>query len=158
VVYNIKQWPLHSCLEQTLLTRQTTCDESLKTCCAQLLVQIFRFQTSKIPYYQSTDYKHATKNVLNVIFWRDVVRWKNVSIVCFGLNNETHVLFCIVAIGKPERQVRKASHCGSKQQQRSHAMITVSLLVRAAYIWVLLFAYIPFVVTRAFNAALTERL
>jgi len=26
---------------------------------------------------------------------------------------------------KPERQVRKASHCGSKQQQRSHAMITL---------------------------------
>jgi len=30
----------------------------------------------------------------------------------------------IVAIGKSERQVRKASHCGSKQQQRSHAMST----------------------------------
>jgi len=28
-----------------------------------------------------------------------------------------------VAIGKPDRQVRKASHCGSKQQYRSHAMI-----------------------------------
>jgi len=25
----------------------------------------------------------------------------------------------IVAVGKPERQVRKASHCGSKQQWRS---------------------------------------
>ena len=30
-----------------------------------------------------------------------------------------------VAIGKPEPRVRKASHCGSKQQQRSHAMITL---------------------------------
>jgi len=29
------------------------------------------------------------------------------------------------SIGKPERQVRKASHCGSKQQHRSHATITL---------------------------------
>jgi len=42
---------------------------------------------------------------------------------------------CTVAIGKPERQVRKASHCGSKQQQRSHAMITLLLLVRATYVY-----------------------
>ena len=40
-----------------------------------------------------------------------------------------------VAIGKPERQVRKASNCGGKQQYRSHAMITILLLVRAPYIW-----------------------
>jgi len=40
-----------------------------------------------------------------------------------------------VAIGKPERNVRKASHCGSKQQQRSCAAITLLLLVRATYIW-----------------------
>jgi len=40
-----------------------------------------------------------------------------------------------VAIGKPERQVRKASRCGSKQQYRSHAAITPLLLVRATYIW-----------------------
>jgi len=32
---------------------------------------------------------------------------------------------CTVAIGKPERQARKASHCSSKQQQRSHAVITL---------------------------------
>ena len=32
------------------------------------------------------------------------------------------------------------------------------LLVRATYIWVLFFAYIPFVVNRAFNVTLTERL
>ena len=38
-----------------------------------------------------------------------------------------------VAIGNPELQMRKASHCGSKQQWRSHAMITLSLLVRATY-------------------------
>ena len=34
-----------------------------------------------------------------------------------------------VVIGKPERQVRKASHCGSKQQQRSCAAITLRTLV-----------------------------
>jgi len=38
-----------------------------------------------------------------------------------------------VAIGNPERHVRKASHCGSKQQLSSHAMITLLLLVRATY-------------------------
>jgi len=32
----------------------------------------------------------------------------------------------IVAIRKPERKVVKASHCGSKQQYRSHAMIACS--------------------------------
>jgi len=64
----------------------------------------------------------------------------------------------IVEIGKPERQVREASHCGSKQQQISHAMITLLLLVRATYIWVLFFADIPFVVNRTFNATPTERL
>jgi len=63
-----------------------------------------------------------------------------------------------VAIGKPERQVRKASHCGIKQQCRSPDEITLLLLVRATYIWVLFFAYIPFVVNRAFNVTLTERL
>jgi len=29
-----------------------------------------------------------------------------------------------VAIGEPERWVCKASHCGNKQKQRSHAMLT----------------------------------
>jgi len=64
-----------------------------------------------------------------------------------------------VAIGKPERHVRKASHCGSKQQQRSpDDEITLLLLVRATYIRVLFFAHIPFVVNRTFNATPTERL
>ena len=40
-----------------------------------------------------------------------------------------------VAIGNPERHMRKASHCGSKQQQNSHAMITLLLLVRATYMY-----------------------
>jgi len=57
-----------------------------------------------------------------------------------------------VAIGKPERQVRKASRCGSKQQKRSHAIVTLLLFVRDTYIWVLFFAHIPFVVNRTFNA------
>ena len=56
-----------------------------------------------------------------------------------------------VAIGKPERHVRKASHCGSKQQQRSCDAITLLLLVRTTYIWVLFFAHMPFVVNRTFN-------
>jgi len=30
-----------------------------------------------------------------------------------------------VAIGKPERQVHKASHCARKQQERPHAAITL---------------------------------
>jgi len=42
--------------------------------------------------------------------------------------------FYCVAIGKPERHVHKASHCGSKQQQRSPCEITLLLLVRATYI------------------------
>jgi len=31
--------------------------------------------------------------------------------------------------------MRNASHCGSKQQQSSHAMITLLLLVHATYIY-----------------------
>ena len=57
-----------------------------------------------------------------------------------------------VAIGKPERHVRKASHCGSKQQLSSHAAITLLLFVWATYIWVLFLAHIPVVVNRAFSA------
>jgi len=38
-----------------------------------------------------------------------------------------------VAIGRPERQVRKASHCGSKQQSRSPDEIT--LLFQKAVLW-----------------------
>jgi len=63
-----------------------------------------------------------------------------------------------VATGKPKRKVRRALHCGSKQQQRSHAMITLLLLVRAKYIWVLFFTHIPFAVNHTFNATPTERL
>jgi len=51
----------------------------------------------------------------------------------------------IVAIGKLEPNMRKASHRGSKQQSRLCAVITLLLLVRATYIWVLFFAHIPFV-------------
>jgi len=65
---------------------------------------------------------------------------------------------CIVAIGKSERQVRKISHYGSKQQWRSPDEITLLLLVRATNISVLFFAHIPFVVNRTFDATPTERL
>ena len=40
-----------------------------------------------------------------------------------------------IAIWNPERHVRKASHRGSKQQQRSPDEITPLLLVRATYIY-----------------------
>jgi len=40
-----------------------------------------------------------------------------------------------VAIGNPERHERKASHCGSKQQKRSHAIITLLLLVHTTYMY-----------------------
>jgi len=36
-----------------------------------------------------------------------------------------------VVIRGPEQQVHKASHCGSKQQQRSNTMIILLLLVCA---------------------------
>jgi len=58
------------------------------------------------------------------------------------------VLANIVAIGKPERQVRKASHCGSKHN-RDHSSIASS---RHIYISVLFFAHISFVVNHTFNA------
>ena len=48
-----------------------------------------------------------------------------------------------VVIGKPRRQVCKASHCGSKQQKRSHVVLIQFLLVCDTYIWVLFFTYIP---------------
>jgi len=60
-----------------------------------------------------------------------------------------------VAIGKPERHVRKVSHCGSKD----HAPVSLLLLlVRPWCIWVLFFAHIPFVLNRAFSSTLAEGL
>jgi len=64
----------------------------------------------------------------------------------------------VVAIEKPERQARKASHCGSKQQQMSHAVLTLLLLFAPSSIWVLFFTLILFVVNRTFNATPTDRL
>jgi len=46
-----------------------------------------------------------------------------------------NLLIDSVAIGNPERHMRKASHCGSKQQWSSHAKITLLLLVRAIYMY-----------------------
>jgi len=71
---------------------------------------------------------------------------------------KTKKYFSCFAIKKLEWQVRKASHCGSKQQYRSPDEITLLLLVRATYICVLLLAHIPFVVNRTFNARPPERL
>jgi len=91
--------------------------------------------------------------------------------------------FCLavrpVAIGNPERHVRKASHHGNKQQYRSCVAISLRMLVvmfnrshvsigRASthsiiacshHIYVLLFfAHIPFVVKHTINATPPERL
>ena len=57
-----------------------------------------------------------------------------------------------VAIGNPERHVRKASHRGSKQQQRSCSQSLLLLLARPTYIMVLFFTHIPFVVNHTINA------
>ena len=46
-----------------------------------------------------------------------------------------------VAIGKPERQMRKDSHCGRKQQQRSHVMLTLLLLARGIIYMVVIHAH-----------------
>jgi len=63
-----------------------------------------------------------------------------------------------VAIGNPEWHMRKASHRGSKQQQRSCSQSLLLLLARATYIMVLFFAHRPFVVNRTINATPPERL
>jgi len=39
-----------------------------------------------------------------------------------------------VVIGKAEKQVRKASHCGTKQLQRSHVMLILFLLVCGTWV------------------------
>jgi len=63
-----------------------------------------------------------------------------------------------VAIRNPERHVRKASHRGSKQQQRSCSQSLLLLLARTTYIMVLFFTHIPFVVNHTINAAPLETL
>jgi len=40
-----------------------------------------------------------------------------------------------VAIGNPERHMRKASHCGSKEQKSWHAMVTIIASSRHVYVW-----------------------
>jgi len=49
------------------------------------------------------------------------------------INHDIHS----VAIGEPKHQACKAWQCGSKQQQRSHVMMNLLLLVCATHIWVL---------------------
>jgi len=63
-----------------------------------------------------------------------------------------------VVIGNPEEHVRKASHRGSKQQQRSCSQSLLLLLARATHIMVLFFTHIPFVVNRTINATPPKRL
>jgi len=80
-------------------------------------------------------------------------------VLAFGSVN-CRVLVCLLSygllrLGKPESQVRRVSHCGSKQHERSHAVLTVLLLVRAHCICVLFFAHIPFVVNRTFSNRIT---
>jgi len=59
-------------------------------------------------------------------------------------------------IKKLERQVRKAPHCGSKQQQRLHIVLILLLLVRDTYIWVLLPTHISPAAKRTLNTTPTE--
>ena len=63
-----------------------------------------------------------------------------------------------IAIGNPEQHVRKASHCGRKQQWRSCSQSLLLLLARASYIMVLFFTHILFVVNHTINATPPERL
>jgi len=57
-----------------------------------------------------------------------------------------------VVIGKAEQQVRKASHCGSKQEKRTHVVLILFLLVGDT--WVLFITHIAFVVNRTFTTTL----
>jgi len=57
-----------------------------------------------------------------------------------------------------EQQVRKASHCGNKQQYRAPDEITLLFLVCATYILVLFLPHTPFVVYCAFNTAPNKQL
>jgi len=58
----------------------------------------------------------------------------------------------IVAIGNPERHVRKASHCGNKEQQSSvHMPWSLYHCLFAPHVcMVLFFVHIPFVVNHTF--------
>jgi len=58
-----------------------------------------------------------------------------------------------VAIRKPE-QVRKASHCGSKQQERLHDH---SIIACSRHIYMLFFTHIPFMVNHAFSTMPPEQ-
>jgi len=74
-----------------------------------------------------------------------------------GMRKTSKYIYC-VAIKNLARQGRKASRCGSKQQERSPIEITRLFLVRVTYICVWLFAHILFLVNRTFNSTPTERL
>jgi len=51
---------------------------------------------------------------------------------------KTRKYISCVAIKKLEREVRKVSHCGTKQQWRSASEVTLLFLVRVTSIYVLL--------------------
>jgi len=51
----------------------------------------------------------------------------------FGFSDHLIPLLINIATRGPKWQVRKASHCGSKQQLRSQAVLVLLLLVRATY-------------------------
>jgi len=64
-----------------------------------------------------------------------------------------------VAVGNPERHVRKASHRRSKQQQRSCPQSRLLLLSRSRHAYIFLFfAQIPFVVNHTIKATPPGRL
>jgi len=63
----------------------------------------------------------TTSPFYNKPHWSQILFEKAASGTTFTSWSQHH----FVAIGKPEQYVRKASHCGSKQQQRSPDKITV---------------------------------
>ena len=136
---------------------------------AQLSVEIW-WHTKKISRGPSTE-AGCSKCIYNSTWppptcGLHVLHWKLPSrhyfIVLRSFENELPVSLslslCHVAIGNPERHVRKASHCGSKQQYRSCPQSLLLLLARATYVMVLFFTHIPFVVNHTINATPLERL
>jgi len=73
--------------------------------------------------FNATSTERLQQHLLHVLFV------KAASGMTFPSWSQHH----FVAIRKPERQVCKASHCGSKQQWRSPDEITLLLLVGATY-------------------------
>ena len=74
-------------------------------------------------------------------------------------NNRDHEITLVVIINKYYQLLTRFTSIYIRgNSPRSLHRITLLLLVCAAYIWVLFFTHIPFVVNRTMNATPTERL